>query len=417
MQEGEWLIKLTEWRYWSIPFVAGFIGWMTNWVAIKMMFYPMEFWGWKPFNLKLGWQGVIPSKAEKMAKVVVRTGLQSLASVQEVYDQLDKKTLANSFLEAMERRLEEYIDDVMLRENQVVWDNLPLTIKKRIYEQLRKELPNIIDSLINDTTKNIESLFDLEDMVVKKLTQNKHLLNQIFQEAGDKEFKFIINSGFYFGFLFGLLQLAVWIEYPMGWILPTFGFIGGIKANWLALKIIFSPLEPIKIGPFTLQGLFLKRQKEVARVLCRITTEEIITMNNMLHNMLTGPRSERTNMLMHQRISHAVDSVTSKIGFGLGRPMLQTILGLKGYASLKNVAKHSALHFANEEVCSNQNFSDGQKEIVNQLLRSRMEALSSREFRDVLRPAFEEDEWTLILVGGMLGLLTGIMHYFVTFGL
>ena len=93
----------------------------------------------------------------------------------------------------MERRLEEYIDDVMLRENQVVWDNLPLTIKKRIYEQLRKELPNIIDSLINDTTKNIESLFDLEDMVVKKLTQNKHLLNQIFQEAGDKEFKFIIN--------------------------------------------------------------------------------------------------------------------------------------------------------------------------------------------------------------------------------
>ncbi len=412
MQE-EWLVNLMKWEYWSIPFVAAFIGWVTNWVAIKMMFYPIEFWGWKP--LKLGWQGVIPSKAEKMAKTVVKTGLQSLVSVQEVYDQLDKNVLAQAFLEAMERRLEEYVEDVMMRENQVMWDNLPVTLKNKIYVQLRKELPSIVQGLISDTTKNIENLFDLEDMVVKKLTQNKHLLNQIFQEAGDKEFKFIINAGFYFGFLFGLLQLAIWLDYPAGWILPTFGFIGGVKANWLALKIIFSPLEPIKFGPFVLQGLFLKRQKEVARVLCRITTHEVITMNNMLHNMLTGPKSERTNMFMHQRISQAVDNVTSSIGFGLGRPMLQTVLGLKGYASLKNVAKNSAIIFANQEIGSNQQFSDGQKEIINDLLRSRMEKLSSREFRDVLRPAFEEDEWILILVGGVLGLITGIIQYYVTF--
>ncbi len=48
----------------TIPFVSGFIGWITNYVAIKMTFYPISFWGIPPY---LGWQGIIPRKAHKMA--------------------------------------------------------------------------------------------------------------------------------------------------------------------------------------------------------------------------------------------------------------------------------------------------------------------------------------------------------------
>ena len=52
----------------TIPVASAIVGWATNWVALKMTFYPLEFRGIPPW---LGWQGIIPSKAGKMAGIFV----------------------------------------------------------------------------------------------------------------------------------------------------------------------------------------------------------------------------------------------------------------------------------------------------------------------------------------------------------
>ena len=44
--------------YLAIPITSALVGWLTNVVAIKMTFYPLNFIGIKP----IGWQGIIPSK-------------------------------------------------------------------------------------------------------------------------------------------------------------------------------------------------------------------------------------------------------------------------------------------------------------------------------------------------------------------
>ena len=54
------------WVYISIPVAAALVGWFTKIVAVKMIFYPIEFKGIPPY---LGWQGQIPSHAAKMARV------------------------------------------------------------------------------------------------------------------------------------------------------------------------------------------------------------------------------------------------------------------------------------------------------------------------------------------------------------
>lgn len=41
------------------------------------------------------------------------------------------------------------------------------------------------------------------------------------------------------------------------------GALVGYVTNWIALKWIFEPLNPVSVGPFVLQGMFLKRQLEV----------------------------------------------------------------------------------------------------------------------------------------------------------
>jgi uncharacterized membrane protein YheB (UPF0754 family) len=44
---------------------------------------------------------------------------------------------------------------------------------------------------------------------------------------------------------------------------------------------------------------------------------------------------------------------------------------------------------------------------VRKTLVERMQRLSPEEFEGMLRPAFKEDEWSLILVGAALGFLVG----------
>ena len=96
------------------------------------------------------------------------------------------------------------------------------------------------------------------------------MLNRIFQECGEKEFKFIEHSGLGFGFLFGLIQMLIWNYYQQWWLLPLGGLVVGYFTNFLALKLIFRFVNPIKIGPVTVQGLFMKRQIEVSEAYARI---------------------------------------------------------------------------------------------------------------------------------------------------
>src|SRR3546814_5696416 len=57
------------WIYLSLPFVSAVIGYVTKVVAIRMMFQPIDFVGIKPPYL--GWQGIIPRNAAKMAGISV----------------------------------------------------------------------------------------------------------------------------------------------------------------------------------------------------------------------------------------------------------------------------------------------------------------------------------------------------------
>ena len=60
---------LMQWKkYICIPIIAGLVGWFTNWLAVKMIFLPIQWRGipiWKkedePLGL-IGWQGIIPAK-------------------------------------------------------------------------------------------------------------------------------------------------------------------------------------------------------------------------------------------------------------------------------------------------------------------------------------------------------------------
>ena len=73
------------------------------------------------------------------------------------------------------------------------------------------------------------------------------------------------------------------------WSLSIGGGIVGLATNWLALKWIFEPVNPTKIGPFLLQGQFLRRQKEVAAEFSKFFADKILSSPKLWDSMPNDP--------------------------------------------------------------------------------------------------------------------------------
>ena len=53
---------------------------------------------------------------------------------------------------------------------------------------------------------------------------------------------------------------------------------------------------------------------------------------------------------------------------------------------------------------------------IENTLRTKMQALDPEDFVGVIRPAFEQDEWMLVVGGGILGAAVGFLQVAVFFG-
>lgn len=395
------------WKHVSIPFVAAIVGWGTNWVAIRMTFQPLEWVGIRPF---FGWQGIIPSKATRMATIFVDKTMHRLGTLAELFEHMDPKKIANHVALVVDRRLEAYTDEIMFFENNAVWKVLPSPLKRRVYERVRQKMPELVDGLVTEIAADVEELIDFKHMIVSKLQNDKALLNRLFLEAGEAEFRFIVRSGFYFGFLFGLIQLAVWIFYKSWWVLPVFGLMVGYATNWLALNIVFRPLHPKRIGRWTVQGLFLKRQQEVARAWVKVVTEEILTIRNLVHAMLNGPRSERAKELIRRHVQPVADDAV-----GVFKPVARLAVGEETFERIRHSVGEKAVEVSTEPF-DHWPFNRDRAAVIEELLRRRMESMPPDQFQDLLRPCFQEDEMILILVGAALGFLAGLAQLVFVFG-
>ncbi|MCU0445691.1 MAG: hypothetical protein MUE85_12330 [Microscillaceae bacterium] len=391
----------------SIPISGGLIGWFTNWLAIKMTFYPIEFWGVRP----IGWQGIIPSKAQKMAEKSLDMLTGKLLQIEERFARIEPTRVAIEMTPSLHKLSREIVNEAMQSQFPLIWLGVPQIIKNQIYLNLTKDLPHLVEELVLDIRRDLEKLLDIRKLGVDALTQNKHLLNQIFIDCGKKEFKFIELSGIYFGIPFGLVQMVISIFYNPWWMLPLFGLLVGWATNYLALKMIFEPSVPrtYLFGLFTFQGLFIKRQPEVSEAYARVVTYKILTTESMFEFILRGPGSDKLAEIVRLNIERAVDTAVIN-----NRTLVRIAISAKQLQVIKNIAVYRFLQELPVSFQSTLAYAEEALDMEN-MLRDKMQSLSSAEFVGFLRPVFQEDEWILILVGAMLGLAAGCLQYWAMF--
>ena len=116
-------------------------------------------------------------------------------------------------------------------------------------------------------------------MVIRAWRPTRRWCNRIFLEVGRKELRFIINFGFFFGFALGI-PTAILTEYLLTqwWVLPICGVIIGYMTNLARDQDdLRAGRAAAGSGPSPFQGLFLRRQPEVADVYAGIIADDIVT--------------------------------------------------------------------------------------------------------------------------------------------
>jgi len=402
-----WQTLLARPDFWglvSIPLVAAVVTWAHVWCAIQMVFYPLDFTGVRPW---FGWQGIIPRKARRMSGILVDRVISRLGSVSEFVRQLQPQAIGRHVAAQIDQHLEDEIDQLMQAQSPQLWTKLPALVKTQIYQHLRRSLPSMIDALTLALVAEIEQLVDVREMIASQLEQDRGLMVRLFREVGDAEFRFIVNVSFAIGLGFGVVQMVLFYFLPWHGLLPLYAAGLGLATNWIALAMVFRPLNPVRIGPLKLQGLFLRRQREVADKFAQLTSSELLTVKHFIDAIFAGPAGPRARQLIGQHVEPLLDAPVL-------RSALLMTLGTQGFADLKKAVAAKATELALQHL-SHEALNRDRAGMLSHLFAQRIRALSPAEFQDLLRPAFQEDEWILLLLGAITGLLAGALQLLIGF--
>ncbi|AWL29715.1 hypothetical protein A7P53_12645 [Acinetobacter defluvii] len=415
----------------SIVPVTAFVTWIHVWMALKMVFYPIKFWGFHIGPLPVGWQGIVPRKAGRISGIITDNTLSKLGSLNEFLNAMEPEDMARIIGEQVGFELEHLIDEVMMDRNAVLWENLPYSIKRRIYAQAHQQMPDILKGLVTELTMNVESLVDMREMVVRQMEGDRRLMVRMFLKVGQKEINFIWHISALIGMFFGIFQMAVYILIPDHRTVPVFAAIWGFLTNWIAIWMVFNPVYPHyvrypqffeltkdrkfpwikpvipRIGTYNVQGAFMKRQDEVSDVFASVVTEDLITLKSIMTEMMYGPRKDKTRRIIKRHVNSIMETP-------LIRTALQLSIGPSEYAKLKTDLIDRSIEITMVPV-SDPAFNASRAQKIFQMFRERIRELTPTEFQNLLRPAFREDEWLLIVLGGVTGFLAGLIHLFVAF--
>lgn len=385
----------------AVPLVTAFIGYVTNWAAVKMIFQPEEFIGVG----KVGWQGVLPSKADTFAADVAGN-VGAVLSPAELAERLDPAEMEARFAGRLDAELPTVLRDAAELVAPGVWDAMAPEARQTVIEQVKADGRAVAREVFDDLAGISHEILDLEALVYDLLSgSNVKRLVRLFQEIGGKELRAIVRFGGYFGFVIGCVQALAFTAFDEWWLMPIVGGLVGLGTNWLALQMIFRPMEPTRyLGVVTYQGMFPSRQAEIAADYGRITAREILTPQNLLRIITRGEAGTRIARLV-------LDKVTLRIE--AARPMVEMLTQAKvtdeQIEAVKGMVVARIGQAAPEIQPEIERYLEEQLAVAD-LVEGKLRAMPKPEFERLLRGIFEQDEWILIAIGGALGAGVGLMQ-------
>ncbi len=390
--EVNWFIYL------SMPFIAAFVGWSTKIVAVEMLYRPMEFKGIGP----IGWQGIVPRRAGKVGSKTIELLTQNLLKPEELLDRVDAKEAVEALRGPLTEAIDEISREVAEQIRPGLWDSLPEAGRRAIQKRIEQETPRVVESLLNEMRADLPRFVDIQFLAVTTLVRNKDKLNKLMRSMGDDAMAFVRRSGIYFGLVIGVVQMFAWAVFQNPWIMPAFGFGVGFISDYIALNMLFRPIEPKKyLGFIPFQGLLHAQREKITRDYAKILADDLFSPEILFDGILRGPGADKLFALVGKEVSAAIDAQT-----GIATPLVKLAVGTQRYNALKDGLVRMVVERLPTTLLEAQDYAM-QALDLEQTIIDKMGQLTNEEYESILRPVFKDDEPTMIAVGAILGGVVG----------
>jgi uncharacterized membrane protein YheB (UPF0754 family) len=190
----------------TLPFIAAIIGWFTNYLAVKMLFYPRN----KIKVLFIEFQGIFPKKQRILAERIGKLVAEELLSVKDLQKIMNNPENVDGINKNIEERVEDYLINSFPDKYPMLSYFIGDKSREKIQKAMMKELETMGPQVMNQAIENLESTLDIEAFVKERVSMySTERIEQLIQGILASEFKFIERVGAVVGFLVGLVQVGI----------------------------------------------------------------------------------------------------------------------------------------------------------------------------------------------------------------
>lgn len=189
----------------SIPVVTGLIGWVTNVIAVKMLFRPRQ-----PISLGfMTLQGVVPKRQKALASSLAQLIDKELLSVMELVAQFHDIDIEGEVGTLLDKHLDRFIEKV---KSSIPMASMFITgsLEASLKQQARVELLQMIPELRTTIGNKMHDHYDLKAFIESKiLAFSLDKMEEMALSIATKELKTIERLGGVLGVIIGVIQVII----------------------------------------------------------------------------------------------------------------------------------------------------------------------------------------------------------------
>ena len=186
--------------------LSTFTGWITTWIAIKMLFHPRN-----PIKfLGLTIQGIFPKNQRVIAEKLGQMVSNELLS----FDDIEAKITNPENIQKLRPDIEAHMDNFLRNKLKDVFPMLAMMMSEKLILQFKDaflvELELLFPILMKSYMNKLQHDLDLEKIVTERVANfSSEKLEDILNQITKKEFKFLEIIGGVFGFIIGIIQVLI----------------------------------------------------------------------------------------------------------------------------------------------------------------------------------------------------------------
>ena len=190
----------------TLPLIGALIGWLTNYIAIKMLFHPRD--EVRIFFISV--QGVFPKRQKDFARKLGQIVSEELISITDLTAHLKEKATSEAILNHIAQRLEEGIASRLPRAFPMLAMFMSGDMAEKVKGFLLEQIGSLNEELIDRLSGQLEEELDIHRIVEEKVAAfSSDKLEEILFSIMRREFKFVEMVGAVLGFLIGVAQVLL----------------------------------------------------------------------------------------------------------------------------------------------------------------------------------------------------------------